>query len=207
MAMQCARHPKVETDLFCARCETPVCPKCLVHAEVGVRCRKCGPKRPLFGGRNISIGGGTLLIGGIVAGLVALQFVGAGTNQLPESPGDFDVTTLSYQGIGASSAGGDPQLQLSSVNCGRVDAISVTACDGQVRNVSPITLGDVDVVIEWLIGDGEVAGTDRAPIAFNPILPGQTSYWVISQASFNPEFEEYQVSFAGPDGPIPADGP
>jgi hypothetical protein len=65
---------------------------------------------------------------------------------------------------------------------------------------------DVDVVIEWL-GGGEVAATDRAPITFNPILPGQTSAWVIPQASYNPEFDEYRVSFAGPDGPIPADGP
>ena len=204
MAMQCARHPKVETDLFCARCETPVCPKCLVHAEVGIRCRKCSP-RPLFGGRNISIGGGTLLIGGIIAGLVAIQVIGTANNQVPAIPGEFRPVSLSYEGIGDASAGGEPQLDLSSVNCTRVDAAAVTSCQGYVHNVSPLTM-DVDVVIEWL-GGGEVAATDRAPITFNPILPAQTSAWVIPQASYNPEFDEYRVSFAGPDGPIPADGP
>ena len=100
-------------------------------------------------------------------------------------------------------------MRLSSVNCTRVEAISDTSCEGEVRNVSQLTLTNVDVVIEWLVGSGEVAETDRAPIAFafKPMLPGETSGWLMSQASYNPEFAAYRVSFAGPDGPIPADGP
>ena len=43
---QCARHPKVETVLRCNRCETPICPKCLVYTPVGVRCPDCGRAQP-----------------------------------------------------------------------------------------------------------------------------------------------------------------
>lgn len=37
----CARHPKKETAIRCGRCETPICPDCLVHAPVGMRCPDC----------------------------------------------------------------------------------------------------------------------------------------------------------------------
>jgi hypothetical protein len=55
--MKCARHPKVETRLACGRCETPICPKCMVMTDVGARCPNCAPARklpqfeigPLFG--------------------------------------------------------------------------------------------------------------------------------------------------------------
>jgi len=45
--MQCARHPKVETGLACGRCETPICPKCVVMTDVGARCPDCAPRRRL----------------------------------------------------------------------------------------------------------------------------------------------------------------
>src|SRR4030065_831190 len=45
--MQCARHPKVETDLTRGRCETPICPRCAVFTDVGARCPTCAPARKL----------------------------------------------------------------------------------------------------------------------------------------------------------------
>ena len=45
--MRCARHPKVETGLACGRCETPICPRCLVMTDVGARCPTCAPARKL----------------------------------------------------------------------------------------------------------------------------------------------------------------
>lgn len=45
--MRCARHPKVETRLACGRCETPICPKCMVMTDVGARCPTCAPSRKL----------------------------------------------------------------------------------------------------------------------------------------------------------------
>ena len=35
------RHPDVETELGCGRCDTPICPKCLVYTPVGTRCPDC----------------------------------------------------------------------------------------------------------------------------------------------------------------------
>ena len=43
----CAAHPKVETYLRCGRCETPICPRCLVQTPVGSRCRACARVRRL----------------------------------------------------------------------------------------------------------------------------------------------------------------
>ena len=45
--MQGARHPKVETELTCGRCETPICPRCAVFTDVGARCPTCAPARKL----------------------------------------------------------------------------------------------------------------------------------------------------------------
>ena len=39
--VQCARHPETETALRCSRCETPICPRCLVQSPVGARCPDC----------------------------------------------------------------------------------------------------------------------------------------------------------------------
>ena len=46
VSFPCARHPKVETVLRCGRCETPICPKCLVYTPVGARCPDCGKAQP-----------------------------------------------------------------------------------------------------------------------------------------------------------------
>jgi hypothetical protein len=43
----CARHPQVETYLRCGRCDTPICPRCLVQTPVGARCRDCANVRTL----------------------------------------------------------------------------------------------------------------------------------------------------------------
>ena len=92
----CARHPASETRLRCARCDTPICPRCAVEAPIGLRCPDCGktdrgggsaatpgPGRPSPrgggargpGGRGADRGVRLLLpIGGlIVAYLVGLQ--------------------------------------------------------------------------------------------------------------------------------------
>ena len=39
--IHCARHPKTETGIRCGRCEDPICPDCLVHSPVGMRCPDC----------------------------------------------------------------------------------------------------------------------------------------------------------------------
>ena len=48
--MRCARHPDIETELRCGKCEQPICPKCLVQTPVGARCPQCAAlkKLPVF---------------------------------------------------------------------------------------------------------------------------------------------------------------
>jgi len=44
--VRCARHPNTDTVLRCGRCDTPICPRCLVATPVGARCPTCaGVKR------------------------------------------------------------------------------------------------------------------------------------------------------------------
>src|SRR5437667_7912823 len=61
--MQCAAHPGTETVLRCGKCETPICPRCLVQTPVGARCRDCARivRSPIY----------TLSGGGIVRALIA----------------------------------------------------------------------------------------------------------------------------------------
>ena len=41
----CAKHSDAPTRLRCGRCETPVCPRCMIHAPVGIRCPDCANVR------------------------------------------------------------------------------------------------------------------------------------------------------------------
>ena len=41
----CERHPRVETNLRCGKCGELICPDCMVHTPVGVRCADCGKVR------------------------------------------------------------------------------------------------------------------------------------------------------------------
>lgn len=70
----CPRHPGVETALRCSRCETPICPRCMVQTPVGARCRDCARmvKSPIY-----TFSAGTALraalvaiIGGVAMGLI-----------------------------------------------------------------------------------------------------------------------------------------
>jgi hypothetical protein len=74
----CPRHPKVETYLRCGRCDTPICPKCLVHTPVGARCPDCArpPKRikglvrPANYAAGIGAGLGVAAICGVALGML-----------------------------------------------------------------------------------------------------------------------------------------
>src|SRR5206468_12305157 len=39
--LRCARHPNTETVLRCGRCDTPICPRCMIPTPVGARCPTC----------------------------------------------------------------------------------------------------------------------------------------------------------------------
>ena len=77
-AMFCKRHSGVETSITCGRCGDAICPRCMVHAPVGVRCPDCGRTRPtptfdvspMFMVRGIAAG----LVVGIIGGF-AVSFL------------------------------------------------------------------------------------------------------------------------------------
>ena len=77
----CARHPTVETPLRCGRCETPICPRCLVQTPVGARCRECAgvTRLPTYNMSALLLlrGSGAAAVAAIVIGVVWGYLVGA----------------------------------------------------------------------------------------------------------------------------------
>ena len=80
----CARHQDKETNLRCGRCDELICPKCMVHAAVGIRCPDCAKVQriPTFDvsgaylARAIAAGLALGIGGGAAAGLVVVLFFG-----------------------------------------------------------------------------------------------------------------------------------
>ena len=101
-AVECGRHRGVHTTLRCGRCDTPICPQCLVHAAVGIRCPDCGrPQRlPAFdvsGGRlalALIVSVATGLVGGAATAFVAVVFAYTGI------PFGFLAPLVAFAGLG-----------------------------------------------------------------------------------------------------------
>jgi hypothetical protein len=78
--LHCARHPQVETVITCGRCDTPICPRCLVQTPVGARCPQCANVRrlptvdvkPIFLARGIA----AAIVAGIVMGFAWGYLIG-----------------------------------------------------------------------------------------------------------------------------------
>jgi hypothetical protein len=81
---QCARHPETETALRCSRCETPICPRCMVQTPVGARCPDCAKiaRSPVYTvrgqylARAIAAGVGGGFVMGAVWGFASQNVVG-----------------------------------------------------------------------------------------------------------------------------------
>lgn len=71
----CARHPDVETGLACGRCETPICPRCLVYTPAGTRCPVCAnigrPKMYTLGALDYAKAIVTALVVGVAIGFAS----------------------------------------------------------------------------------------------------------------------------------------
>ncbi len=68
------RHPEVQTALRCSRCETPICPRCLVQTPVGARCKDCARigKNPIYtlSAGNAAKAAAASIVGGVVMGVI-----------------------------------------------------------------------------------------------------------------------------------------
>ncbi len=74
MVVDCPRNPGVRTALRCQRCDTPICPKCLVQTPVGAKCRDCAKimKSPIYTLNSLQFAkaAGVALVGGVITGLI-----------------------------------------------------------------------------------------------------------------------------------------
>jgi len=70
----CPRDPDVETALRCSRCDTPICPRCLVQTPVGARCRDCARivKSPVYTLDQMQLFRAVIasVVGGVAMGLI-----------------------------------------------------------------------------------------------------------------------------------------
>jgi hypothetical protein len=70
----CPRDPGIETALRCSRCETPICPKCLIQTPVGARCRDCARmgKSPVYtlSPAHMARAAAAAIVGGVAMGLI-----------------------------------------------------------------------------------------------------------------------------------------
>lgn len=73
---RCAQHPNVETYLRCGRCDTPICPRCLIQTPVGAKCRGCAGVRP----HPVYQVGRVHLLRGVAAGLGVGLLAGIAVN-------------------------------------------------------------------------------------------------------------------------------
>lgn len=76
--MRCARHPDIETQLRCGKCDTPICPECMVFGPAGARCKDCAALRssPLYHvsasslAKAIAVGMVVAILGGYLLAVV-----------------------------------------------------------------------------------------------------------------------------------------
>jgi hypothetical protein len=97
----CQRHPSVESVLRCGRCETLICPRCLVFTPAGTRCPDCAQLRrpPMY-----ELAATDYLRAGGTAGGLGLGLGLVGAFILPVGLGGFLFLTIAI--FGGSALGG-----------------------------------------------------------------------------------------------------
>ncbi|MCE5202714.1 MAG: hypothetical protein LLG24_00610 [Actinomycetia bacterium] len=79
---ECAFHPGVETNVRCAECQRPICPKDMVDTPVGYKCRECARPRSrelaYVKPRQWAIGAGAGLLAAVGGGVLLGWVMGIG---------------------------------------------------------------------------------------------------------------------------------
>ena len=75
----CARHPDVETGLSCGRCDTPICPRCMVYTPAGARCPDCAaigrPRMYVMAAADYARAVPTALVLGVALGIAGAMLL------------------------------------------------------------------------------------------------------------------------------------
>lgn len=88
-----------------------------------------------------------------------------------------------------------PQLALlSSRGYPSDDEGSYYYVEGQVKNISTVSLSNIEAVVTWYTKNGQFIISDSALVKFNPILPGQVSPFETITTG-NPRMAKYAVEF------------
>ena len=77
----CKNHADARTSVMCGRCEGPICPRCMVHGPVGIRCVECAQVRRLptfevtrpYLARAIGAGLAIAVAGGLIVSLLRVN--------------------------------------------------------------------------------------------------------------------------------------
>lgn len=109
--MYCPRHPNVETNLRCGKCDKVICHKCVVQTPVGARCPDCAKltRLPTFRVsfvdylKAVGIGFSLAIILGVGWGLIAAQLRGFFTFFIALLVG-FIIGELVSRGVGKKRA-------------------------------------------------------------------------------------------------------
>ncbi|HEX2063066.1 MAG TPA: B-box zinc finger protein, partial [Acidimicrobiales bacterium] len=91
-ALRCERHGE-PTRLTCVQCEKPICPKCLVRTEVGLKCEACaqpasapGPSGLRRSRVPLAVAASGLVVLAVLAAVLLLRPSESGTTARPAGP-------------------------------------------------------------------------------------------------------------------------
>lgn len=192
---RCVQHG-TPTLLACARCETPLCPRCAVWTEVGQKCRNCagrpgGRTRP----RAVPV---ALAVAGVLAVVGATAYLGSDSFQASGTMSTGTTSTVPTVEMGREVTDQRLTYVVRSFNCGakevgtgdNVQAASGHYCflEVSVRNSgsNPASfLGDE----QFLVDSAERRYVADFGATLNHALPDRTQFLTAVQLNPGGEIE------------------
>jgi hypothetical protein len=155
----CQRHPDVESELRCGRCETLICPRCLVYTPAGVRCPDCAQLRrpPMY-----ELGASHILKATGAAFGLAIAIGAASAFLLPNFRGGFFLFILGAL-AGSGLAGAIVAAMTWATNGKRGATMQAIAC-ASVASAGLVRIaltGEIDLMTLIVVGFGAVVAWQR----------------------------------------------
>jgi membrane associated rhomboid family serine protease len=93
----CYRHADRETALHCSNCGRPICPECMTHAAVGIRCPDCAGRRTVTQRAGFTMPRTPVLTYGLIAANIALFML---TNRIGSGGGGLSFGSADLNSLG-----------------------------------------------------------------------------------------------------------